>query len=211
MKCQKCGFEISPGTDSASLECPECGSACSEQAPEENKNKVFEREDYLPFMFGVFVIAGLIVAPFMYDLFFNIPKGRLIFISLALCAVFAYAFKRNGNVNYGHIAKALLIIIVLLYSNAKITEASDRNKAFLRGLQSRNSGSKIVPKINKNMIIPGMLLGFMAMAGGGWLGIRIGRATGITKRLTSNDRSNSKEDAKSKAPASKDAAIGDGE
>ena len=113
---------------------------------------MFNREDYYPYMFGVFVFAGLMAVPAIWGLFIELPFYRLIGGSLVGCFIFAQAHTRTGEFLFGRfvVGAGVGVLITL--------KASITSDAYL----------------------PGGLLGFAIMAGGGWLGLWLGRSTGIT-------------------------------
>lgn len=119
---------------------------------------MFHREDYWPYLFGVFVFGGLIAVPAVWSQFIDLSFGRLVAGSLVACAVFAYAHTEDGQFSFSSffIGYALTLLISL-----RVAAQSDIGGG----------------------VIPGGLLGFLIMSGCGWLGIGLGRATGIAKAL----------------------------
>jgi MFS family permease len=126
--------------------------------PTAGTGSMFRREDYWPYMFGIFVFAGLVAVPIIWGQFIDLPYGRLVAGSLVGCFVFAYAHKRDGQFSFGRfiIGFGFVFLMSMRFS-----------------VQSGGIGG----------FIPGGVLGFLVMGGGGWLGIGIARVTGIAKAL----------------------------
>jgi len=123
---------------------------------------MFRREDYWPYMFGVFVFAGVIALPTIYSNFIDLPFDRLLAGCLLGCFLFAFAHTRDGQFSFGRFIGGVALMVLALMRTA--------------GKSDGQGG-----------VIPGGLLGFAVMAAAGWFGIAIGRATGISKALKSGD------------------------
>ncbi len=119
---------------------------------------MFRREDYWPYLFGVFVFAGLLAVPVIWSLFIDLTYGRLVAGSLVGCAVFAYAHTKDGQFSLGSFIVGYAVVLLMS----------------LRVAAQSGTGVGIVP---------GGLLGLLLMTGGGWLGIGLGRATGVADAL----------------------------
>ncbi len=115
---------------------------------------MFRREDYWPFMFGVFVLGGLVAVPLIWSLFVDLPFKGLVASSLVGCFVFAYAHTRDGQFSVRRfiVGFGLALLITL-----RVTARSGGIGAF----------------------IPGGVLGILVMEGCGWLAIGIARVTGV--------------------------------
>jgi hypothetical protein len=120
---------------------------------------MFNREDYFPYMFGVFVFAGLIAIPVIFGQFIELPLGRLIGGSVVGCFIFAQAHTRTGEFLFGRFTIGVVVGLLL----------------------TMNSGGA--------SYLPGGVLGFAMMAGGGWLGVWLGRFLGITSYVDNTEPS----------------------
>jgi len=115
---------------------------------------MFKREDFWPFMFGVFILGGLLVIPAIWSQFSDIPLDRLVLGSVLGCFIFAYAHDRDGGFSVLRLIVGYAIVFVLLMKGAA-----------KGGLEP--------------IMIPGGALGFLVMAACGWVGILFGRAMGL--------------------------------
>lgn len=135
---------------------------------------MFNREDYWPYVFGVFLFAGLLVIPFVYaeyvlpgmeEPFRSIPRRHVFIGSFVACGLFTFSHTRMGEVSLARLIGGVLIA-VLVYL--------------------RFQGANLF--FRENIIfVPVGLLGLALMAGGGWLGIGIARVTGIAAYLVPKD------------------------
>lgn len=116
---------------------------------------MFNRDDYWPYMIGVFTLGGLVAVPLVWGQFIDLPYDRLVVGSLLACGVFAYAHTRDGTFSIGRFLLGFGFIFLMSLRIAA---------------SSRGSGA----------FIPGGFLGFVVMAGSGWTGIGIARALGVS-------------------------------
>lgn len=123
---------------------------------------MFKREDYWPYMFGVFILGGLIALPAIYSNFIEVPLERLLAGCMMGCMLFAFAHTRDGNFSFGRLVGGVVVIMLLMLRFAGESDG-------------------------KGGVIPGGLLGFAVMGACGWVGIGLGRATGIAKGLKKAD------------------------
>jgi hypothetical protein len=83
--------------------------------PPPTKQGMFEESNYIPFVLGVFIIGGLIIIPYEYGFGVGPHFGyfeRLPW-SLASCAAFLIAFRRNGTTSWVRMLLAFVGMVVL--------------------------------------------------------------------------------------------------
>lgn len=110
---------------------------------------MFKETDYVPFMFGVFLIGGLIGMPLTYGAGTGLGYFESLPWALASCGVFLIAFRRNGTISWGRAIPAIAAIII----GANIYNQSTGKPAFAAG----------------------GLLGFLLVMVCGYIGLGIGR------------------------------------
>lgn len=133
--------------------------------PSARTGALFRNEDYWPYLFGIFVFAGLLAIPIIWGQILDQAYERLVFGSLVGCGVFAYAHSREGQFLFGRFIAGFALVFLI---SMRVAAQSAGGIGF----------------------IPGGFLGFIVMSGGGWLGIGIARVTGIAAALRSADSSN---------------------
>jgi len=126
----------------------------AEQA--QNKEvKVFRREDYWSFVLGIFVLGGLLLFPLGLRLEFGFSYYRGLVASFLVCGAIAYAHRRDGGFSFGRLILGVTIAhLVLLYFSLASGEF--------------------------RIVVPGGVIGFLIAEGCGWIGIAIGRTTGLS-------------------------------
>lgn len=130
-----------PGPSNASPQKPSRGKLA--------KGALFEERDYIPFMLGIFIIGGLLAIPLIWGSQVGLGYFEALPWSLASCAVFLVAIRRNGTISW---LRFFLAIIVLIGAG-QIYASSSGKPAFAAG---------------------GML-GFLVIAVCGLIGIGVGR------------------------------------
>ena len=110
---------------------------------------MFKESDYIPFMFGVFLVGGFLVLPLTYGQSVNMEYLNSLPWSIASCFVFLIAFRKNGTISWGRAIPALAAIII-----------------FAR-VYAQNTG--------KPVFAASGCLGFIAIMICGYIGLGIGR------------------------------------
>lgn len=116
---------------------------------EGGETPMFKETDYLPFMLGVFLIGGLVGIPLAYGLITGLSYFKSLLWSLIGCIVFLIAFRRNGSISWGRAIPAIIGSAMVVSAYTQITR--------------------------KPSFAPTGLLGFLLLAGCGYVGIWIGR------------------------------------
>jgi len=112
-------------------------------------NPLFKETEYVPFMLGVFLIGGLLGMPLAYGLVTGLSYFQSLPWSLASSIVYLIMFRRNGTISWGRAVPA--IFAVVMGANA----------------YNRTTG--------KPAFAASGFLGFLLVAGCGFIGIWIGR------------------------------------
>ena len=86
---------------------------------ERDKKAIFKNTEYTSFMFGVFILGGILALPLLWSFGFLFtyigPRYIYIFpLSLILCAFIFVAFRRNGTISWVRAIPAGLIIIIIV-------------------------------------------------------------------------------------------------
>lgn len=130
--------------------------AIGTNARKSQEASMFAESDYGRFMAGVFVVGGLVVLPLTYGQAVGLGYLASLPWSLASCAVFLIAFRRNGTISWARTIPAIIAIVVA----GNVYNQATGNPAFGAG---------------------GML-GFLLVMICGYIGIGIGRLLGLEKR-----------------------------
>ncbi len=112
---------------------------------------MFEEVDYVPFVAGVLVLAGLIAVPILWSMFLDMEYPSTLFSSLLSCGIFIYAHDKRGNFS----------IIKFLFGMAFI---------LIQIIRTANQYGGGPP-----MFIAGGVVGLVVMMACGWVGILIAR------------------------------------
>lgn len=120
---------------------------------------MYEPRDYWPFVTGALAIGGLGIYPaFLYffgpQLVRDAPYAAAVLISLTFSIAFCYAHDIYGRFLWGRFLAFLVAM------------------AFISLTQSATTGGGV-------LIVTGGAVGFLCLYASGWLGIWIGRLTGI--------------------------------
>ena len=118
------------------------------------KGSLFKESDYTPFMLGVFIVGGLLVIPLIWGLRVGLEYFAALTWSIASCVVFLIAFRRNGTISW---VRAIPVIAAILIA-ARFYAQSTGKPAF----------------------VAGGALGFLAIMICGYIGIGLGRLTGLS-------------------------------
>ncbi len=141
-------------------------------------------KDYWPFMFGVFVIGGLGVMPFLFGLIIDNPRHELVLLSLFACVFFAFIHSRNLEIAFSRIVFLTIIILFPTDAMRQFTSGSS-TLPHSQGTSGNNGG--LLATIDKGELITIAVVGFIAMTVCGKLGVGLAKITGISK-LFSNDQ-----------------------
>jgi len=86
---------------------------------QKSKKNLFQEKDYIPFMFGVFVLGGIVGLPFIWGNVFGLNRADpniyfgLLVPSFLLCLSILLAFKRDGTISNFRAIIAFLIFILV--------------------------------------------------------------------------------------------------
>ena len=111
---------------------------------------MFRKEEYGPYMIGVFILGGLIAVPLIWSYFVDLPYEKLVLGSLLGCGIFAFAHTRDGDFSLLRFFGAFAFVFLM---SLKIS------------VQAGGTGP----------FVPGGLLGFFVMAACGHAGVGISR------------------------------------
>ncbi len=143
-------------------------------------------KDYWPFMFGVFVIAGLGATPFLLGLFIDKPRHELVPLSLIACFLFALIHSKNLEINFNRI---LLMAIPLLFPVDSIKQITSGNDALMYPHNtSGDNGGLLSTVADKGELVTIAIVGFIAMTVCGRLGVGIAKITGISKLFSKDQK-----------------------
>ena len=84
-----------------------------------HKKSFFNNNEYAFFMFGVFILGGILVLPLLwrFGIILTYIGSRYIYIfplSLVLCAFIFVAFRRNGTISWIRVIPSGLIITIIV-------------------------------------------------------------------------------------------------
>jgi uncharacterized protein (DUF983 family) len=146
MECPNCRAGIMP----LSTRCDNCGYDLVKK-----KGGTFKASDYWSFQAGVFIVGGIIALPLTYGLIVHLRYFAALPWSLASCAFFFVALRRDGTVS---IAIAFLMLMILGVAVRVYNQIS-----------------------GKPAFAAGGILGILLLWGCGYVGIGIKRLFGIGK------------------------------
>ncbi|MCA9394695.1 MAG: hypothetical protein KC900_10855 [Candidatus Omnitrophica bacterium] len=112
---------------------------------------MYRKADFIPYIAGTMIFGGLGAVPLIYAKLTGLGYQQALVPSLASCIVFLFAHDERGNFSF----LRLIAGMALIYLTAARAAAKGNGQPFF---------------------IAGGVLGFVLMAGCGWLGIVIGRA-----------------------------------
>ncbi|MBZ0166245.1 MAG: hypothetical protein K8I00_05510, partial [Candidatus Omnitrophica bacterium] len=114
---------------------------------------VYREQDHIPYIIGTMVFGGLGVVPLVYGMLSKISYQDSLVPALVSCGIFLFAHDKRGNISFFRLI-AGIAFVMLTVMRASIHRGGSERPFFLAG----------------------GILGFVLMAGCGWLGIAIGRA-----------------------------------
>jgi hypothetical protein len=114
---------------------------------------MFEKEDFIPFIAGVMVFAGLLVVPIVWGQLTGISYAQAIVPSLVSCCIFVYAHDERGNFSFGKFLIGFLFLFL----------------AMMRATAKYGHGGA------RPMFFAGGILGYVVMLACGWAGIAVAR------------------------------------
>ena len=87
---------------------------------QESKKNLFQEKDYIPFMFGVFVLGGIFGLPFLWGSVFGLNRVDpdnyyfgVLMPSFLLCLSLLIAFKRDGSISKIRVIISFLIVFLV--------------------------------------------------------------------------------------------------
>jgi uncharacterized membrane protein len=110
---------------------------------------MFKETEYVPFMLGVFLIGGLLAVPIIYGLILGLSYFQSLPWSLVSCIILLIGFRRNGSISWGRAIPAIIGGAMVINAYNQIT--------------------------GKPAFVASGFLGFLLVAGCGYVGIWIGR------------------------------------
>lgn len=126
---------------------------------------VYREQDHIPYMIGTMVLGGLGAVPVTYGMLSNISYQNSLVPSLVSCGIFLFAHDKRGNISFFRLIGGIAFVMVVVM-----------------GASAQRGGSE------HPFFLAGGLLGFVLMAGCGWLGIAIGRALRGTETVAAEIR-----------------------
>lgn len=114
---------------------------------------VYREQDHIPYMIGTMVFGGLGAVPATYGMLSKISYQDSLLPALVSCGIFLFAHDNRGNISFFRLIAGIAVVMFTVM-RASVHPGGGARPFFLAG----------------------GILGFILMAGCGWLGIAIGRA-----------------------------------
>lgn len=126
--------------------------APSPQPPVAVATGMFEEKDYVPFVLGVMLLAGLVCVPILWGQFTDLEFEKSIIPSLISCGIFVYAHDNRGNFSIMKFLIGMVFVFMIV----------------IRAL-AQSTGN------TKPMFFAGGIVGYIIMFACGWAGIAFAR------------------------------------